>query len=108
MSETETKDITQIEELSDIDSEMIRDSRTIGTSEKETTITFTNKDDYMKVYTRNSGIMRRMLGHEHAELDNYNVEDGYIVGMSVMIPVDCLKINKNPREYGGHAEIISP
>jgi len=90
-------------------------------AEKETSISFAKTDDTARVFTAEAGLMRRLLSHEHFEVDHVVPQNGMkvesieeidapettIVGVAGRVPVGCLKMRTSIRGSSGHANVVS-
>ena len=76
-------------------------------AEKETSIGFDKTRDSLTLFTAEAGLMRRALSHPHAEVVSLVERGREIHGVTVTLPVGCLKVSRASRSAGGHAEVIS-
>lgn len=90
-------------------------------SEKETSINFGKRNDHARVFTSETGMMRRILGHPHVPVISVTVEEGDsrptvdlddydgqpIVGVQARAPIGLLKIQQTPRKDNQHARVVS-
>lgn len=93
--------------------------------EKETSISFTKASEMASVYTSIASMTKRLLKHTDAdieyvfihntdnsswyeeELSEFDGEDEIIFGCKAKIPIESLKVQKNPRSTRSYAQIIS-
>ena len=93
--------------------------------EKEFTVGFTKKDNRARLSTNISSQIKRALNHseiKEIEISVYNENtdtysrtttddfdgDGIIVSFKGTVPIECLKIQANPRGSRSYAAVISP
>lgn len=105
--------------------DFIKTDPSISMGEKEFSVHFTKKSEKATVYTTIASQVKRLLNHSEVEQDEitvYNedtetystttVEDfdgeGRIVAFKGTVPIECLKIQANPRSQRSYANIISP
>lgn len=101
------------------------ESDSLSPEEKDTGITFTkhaeerNGRDVARIYSEEAGIMRRLLAHEHFEIDWVRIEGGGqsepsdvekgdgVTCVSGWIPIGCLSVRPNPSTQPGHARMVT-
>ena len=85
----------------------VAEDSSLTPAEKETNIWFDKEIDKAVVYTREGGIMRRLLQHPEFDVNNVNEKDGKIVGVKGRFPIDAISFGSKPRKNGGHASMIT-
>lgn len=90
--------------------------------EKETSITFTKRDDTARMFTAEAGLARRLLAHPHTSVVSLDVldgngarcsvapdeyTDGEIVGVVADVPVGAFTVQRDPRKSDQHAKVIT-
>lgn len=96
----------------------------LSAEEKEFTVGFTKKDNRARIHTNISSQIKRALQHsdinteeisvyneasesiEKTTVDNFD-GNGIIVSLRGTVPIESLKIQSNPRNSRGYADIIS-
>jgi hypothetical protein len=75
--------------------------------EKSFTINFVKDDDRATVHSDIASLTRRLLSHEEFEVDRERTDDdGVITAVTGTLPIECLRINPNPRENGELWQIL--
>lgn len=90
--------------------------------EKETTMSFARSDNLSQIYTSESGITRRLLQHEHFQVEEVEVltgarsfgtrilteyDDEQITGVHGYIPIGTIKIGTRVRQDPSHCHVIA-
>lgn len=105
--------------------EFVKTDPNLDTAEKEFTVGFTKKDKQATLYTNISSQIKRVLNHSEVneiEVSVYNTTtdtykrtttddfdgDGIIVSFKGTVPIECLKVQANPRGNRSYADVISP
>lgn len=109
----------------DLREQVGRDPR-LAPEERETTVTFATDEDTARVHTDEPALVRRLLAHDHVDVDDVGVYDdgtvrtvaydavvadggvdGRITRLRGRVLVDCLVVKSQPRTTGGHAQVVS-
>jgi hypothetical protein len=100
----------------------IREDPDLTPAEKETSFGFAKCDDYVRVYTEEAGLTRRLLKHpKFAAIEiRVNTDDawglrvspdewsgGIVTGVKGFIPIGTLKVSARSRDKSGHATVVS-
>lgn len=99
----------------------VREDPALTPQEKETTIRFAKDEDEATIYTREAGLIRRLVAHPESDVSFFNVlVDGdartttesewngaAITGVEVRVPVGALQVKSSSRETTDHAPIVS-
>ena len=105
--------------------EYVKTDPNLTTGEKEFTVGFTKKDNRARLHTNISSQIKRALNHSEIKeigisVYNENTDtcsrtttddfdgDGIIVSFRGTVPIECLKIQANPRGGRSYAAVISP
>jgi len=91
----------------DLTPDNVTEDNDLCQAEKETNIWFDKTTNDAEVFTREGGIMRRLLQHPEFVVTDYNEKDGEIVGLKGQIPIACLSFGSTPRKQTGHANIVT-
>jgi len=93
----------------------------LSPAERETTLRFSRGDDSAVLFTAERGLGRRLLQHPEVETRGIVVARGdarpeiqpeawdgeRVVGVRCTLPLGCLLVRRDGREYGGHSDIVT-
>jgi hypothetical protein len=93
--------------MTEINPEDVREDPKLTPAEKETHYTSAKDQDHFRVFSEESGVMRRMIKHPDIDVNSGREVDGDVVAVRGTMPVSLLKVVKNPRNDTSHSETIS-